>query len=298
MTPIYEIKLISDIDKRDVFDFYKEHGTAAQSKIEHKITDSFGDLAISGTVAIDPASSKIVGAYLAKPQSLSCSPSSIVYQSMDTLVSQNARGHSLTVKMAEALYKELSTRDVGIVMGIPNKLIEPLRLNRLKWSNVRQIYRHTLIIPRAIQYFIPKKYTVTELVSAAQVQDECSLNSHQLIDVCSANPRLKMLSVSDTTIVCFINNNRVEVGAIRYSKNIQLLGRIFTLSAVMKYLGVKILISYCTNSTATNKFFKMVPHLKTKSLKLSGRILKDDAEVDFKNLEIEYFEFDTYGHGC
>ena len=298
MKTMYEIKLISEVDKHDVFEFYNEHGTVAQAKIEHKITDSFGDVVISGTVAIDPATSKIVGAYLAKPQSLSCSPNTVVYQSMDTLVSKDARGHSLTVKMADALYEELSRQNVGIVMGIPNKLIEPLRLNRLKWSNVRQIYRHTLIVPRAIQYFLPKKYIVTELVSGSEVQDECSLNCDQLIDVCSANPRLKMLSVCDTIIVCFINDNCVEVGAIRYSKDIQLLGRIFTLFAVMKHFGAQFLISYCTNGTATNKFLKMVPHLKTKSLNLSGRILKNDAEVDFKNLEIEYLEFDTFGYGC
>ena len=298
MTRDYIIKLITEIEIWDLVDFYKQHGTVAQGEIRSKIIDADGKILVVGSVAVDPLSQRIVGAYLAKPQQLLCAPRLRAYQSMDTLVSEDARGFALTEKMAKLLYDHIKLQGETYIVGIPNKLIEPIRIRRLQWKRFNQIKRYSLWTPKFISKIISKLYRFTDLTDNLEAAD---LDPHVKALVKEIKGRSDTIKVIMTKGIIFITSERtgrLEIGAIRGNLNLSPLKRFLMLLGASAHFNVRLVVSYCTDETPTAEYFRFIPCLRTKSLYFSGKSLSDEDTKNLVNLGIEYAEFDTFGIGC
>lgn len=298
MSKDFVLKFITDINLCELLEFYKQHGTVAQREIKSKIVDADGKLLVVGSVAVDPLSRCIVGAYLAKPQQLLCAPQVRVYQSMDTLVSVDARGFALTEKMAKFLYEHLKLEGDTYIVGIPNKLIEPIRLRDLGWKRLNRIKRYSLWMPKVISKIVGNFYQFTDVTDDLEATN---FDTHVKALVKEIKGRSKTIKVIMTKSVVFItseSSGRLEIGAIRGHLGLSPLKRLLLLLSVSAHFNVRLVVSYCTDDTPTAQYFRFIPCLRTKSLYFSGRSLTEEGTKNLVDFGIEYAEFDTFGIGC
>lgn len=297
MKKIYVIKSIDEIPQSDLVKFYQEHGSSAQSNIKNKIFTNDRSTAV-GTVAVDPDTHQLVGAYLAKPQRLLCSPNLKAYQSMDTLVAECARGNSITEKMGSHLYDRLRKHNATHIVGVPNTLIEPIRLKRLHWRRIKQIYRFTFFAPRLLSKlilnFFPVHDITENLTDAVMEQEVVDL----VKEIKKRSNAPKVVSVKGVHFITTRNNDRLEIGAIRSNHPISLFKRILLLMAISGYFKRPLCVTYTTKDTPTYAYFRFLPYLKTRSLFFSGRCISSNNNLTIDNLSIEYLEFDTFAIGC
>lgn len=297
MKKMYVIKAIDEIPLSDIVTFYRKHGSSAQSNIKNKLFTNGRSTAV-GAVAEDPDTHQLVGAYLAKPQRLLCSPNLKAYQSMDTLVAECARGNSVTEKMGEHLYDRLRKSNATHIVGVPNKLIEPIRLERLHWRRIKQIYRFTFFAPRLLSNLIRNFFPVHDITEnlTGVVTDEEIISLVK--EVKERSNAVKVVSVKGIPFITTKNNDRVEIGAIRPNSRLNFLKRILLLMAISSYFKTSLVITYSTKDTPTYDYFRFLPCLKTRSLHFSGRCISTNTDLTIEDLSIEYAEFDTFSIGC
>lgn len=297
MKKIYVIKSIDEVPLSDLVKFYQEHGSSAQSNIKNKIFTNDRSTAV-GTVAVDPDTYQIVGAYLAKPQRLLCSPNLKAYQSMDTLVAESARGNSITEKMGSHLYDRLRKHNATHIVGVPNKLIEPVRLKRLHWRRIKQIYRFTFFTPRLLSKLILHFFPVHDITEnlTNEVTDAQIINLVK--EIKERSNAVKVVSVKGIHFITTKNNDRLEIGAIRSNIRVKLFKRILFLMAISSYFKTSLGIAYSTRDTPTYEYFRFLPCLKTRSLHFSGRCICTNTDLTIEDLSFEYVEFDTFSIGC
>ena len=294
----YIIKLITDIEISELVEFYKQHGTVAQREIRSKITDADGKILVVGSVAVDPLSRCIVGAYLAKPQQLLCAPRLRVYQSMDTLVSMHARGFALTEKMAKFLYDYLKLEGETYIVGIPNKLIEPIRIRRLQWKRLSQIKRYSLWTPKFISRIVGNFYQFSDLTDDLEAAGLDPDFKALVKEIKGRSDTIKVIMTKSVIFITSESTGRLEIGAIRGNLDLSPLKRFLILLGASAHFNVRLVVSYCTDDTPTAEYFRFIPCLRTKSLYFSGRSLSKEDTRCLVNFGIEYAEFDTFGIGC
>lgn len=75
-------------------------------------------------------------------------------QSLDTLISPEARGKGLFNKLAEKVFEEATAKGVAFVYGFPNGNSAHGFFNRLKWKNLDPL--PFLVLPLSTRYFFNK----------------------------------------------------------------------------------------------------------------------------------------------
>ena len=136
---------VSDVSLESLLHFYSQNGEKDYNWYEKKLSQDYFDSKLIGSCAGQDG--VIQGVYLVVKQNIECFKNVNSVQSIDTLISKNARGGRLIKKLFDHTVMQLQTIGVEIVYGIPNERFGQVAYKLLGWECLGTTYRLQLMIP-------------------------------------------------------------------------------------------------------------------------------------------------------
>jgi hypothetical protein len=269
--------------------FY-EHNTSAPAEWHRrKLTDPYRSGKLLGQLCVDSASQQIVGAYLGLDQPLLCNPALKAVQSIDTLISPQARGGSLLRQIGQSFYRDLSTRGYDCVYGLPTSRSEPLRERALGWNKARTTYRYVVPVPIPV-------LRLAHLVLRKPAQ--WSQRKDAALDALARRFGGDAAFVSHDRpglfFIAYRSGLFAKVGLIRTRRNLGWLDRLRTLCSVAASAPGWFLMTYATEDSETARVFSALS-VRKQTLNFAGRLIGAEARFSFGEISFEFIEFDTFG---
>lgn len=286
----YSIVDLRTLSFDKVIDFYEQNTDVPARWYRRKLEAHFTSGKLLGRVCVDNASGSIVGAYLGLDQPLLCNPVLKAVQSIDTLISPQARGGNLLRRIGEAFYSDLAARGYDCVYGLPTTRSEPLRVRALGWNKARTTRRYLVPVPTPVLRLMHLVLRSPSSSGTHRRQPELeALIRHLTGDgpcICHDSPAL--------LFVAYQSGLFTKVGFIRTRRNLGWLDRLRTLCSVAAASPGWFLLTYATEDSETATLFSSFS-LSKKALNFSGRVLRPGSRFSFGETSFEFVEFDTFG---
>jgi hypothetical protein len=289
-----EIKVIDIRDKEfsEVLQFYAENGDEEASFYKYKLQSAHDRGALIGKLCVTPEDDKIIGAYLGVDQPLLCNPMLKAAQSIDTLVSPEARGKGVIRKVAREYYTQLRALGYDSVYGLPNKKIEGIRFGALGWNESRLTYRYFVPIPIPLLKlgYLLFSYLGPSYIRFSAREEDLNLSKVRL----SENKDVHWSYFEGLLKSSYKKGLFEKVGAVRAGQYSGMLGKLAILCALAARSKGLFLMTYATAGSETGHIFSAFS-IKQEGLKFSGMNLISIPNYSFGEVSFEFVEFDTFG---
>lgn len=272
--------------------FYEKNGFGPANWYRQKLAPPHQSGKLLGSVCVDTASGEILGAYLGLDQPLLCNPALKAVQSIDTLISPQARGGNLLRQVGEAFYRELAERGYDCVYGLPTRRSAPLRERALGWNKSRATYRYLVPLPIPLLKLADLVFRLLPGQAASSVRKERALDTWT--KACSAHPNWVCHDERELFSIGYRRGVFAKIGLVRCRRSMGWLDRFKTLCRLASLCDGWFLLTYATEDSDTARLFSSFS-LKKWALNFSGRLLGAESKFSFGETSFEFLEFDTFG---
>jgi hypothetical protein len=273
-----------------IIDFYEKNTSVPANWHRQKLADHYRSGKLLGCLCVDAGSQEILGAYLGLDQPLLCNPRLKAIQSIDTLVSPQARGGSLLRLIGEAFYRDLSKRGYDCVYGLPTSRSEPLRERALGWNKARTTYRYVVPVPTLLLKIVHLALPAPTV--PASRRDKAELGA--LAGRFGSDARYTCHDQPGLFFISYRSGMFAKLGLVRSRRHMGFWDRLRTLCRVAASAQGWFLLTYATEDSETARLFSSFS-LRKRTLNFAGRLLSPDSRVSFGETSFEYIEFDTFG---
>jgi len=287
-----EIVDIKEKSIDEILHFYVTYGDGNPVWYQNKLQKSFESGRLLGKLCIASDSKSIIGAYLGINQPLLSNPSLKSVQSIDTLISPQARGGGVIRKIARAFYDELANSGYDCVYGLPNKRIEKIRYKVLGWNESRLTYRYIVPIPAFVLRIALRllSFLSPNLISFGAK----SKGVEQIKSFAQLNDKIQYIHGNGMLSCSYKKGWFQKVGVIRTGQELSVFGKFRALCLLSVRSEGFFLLTYATQDSETGSLFAPFS-IKKEALKFSGINLINLPRFSFGEAPFEFVEFDTYG---
>jgi len=271
--------------------FYEENTAVPAHWHRRKLESHYATGKLLGSLCMD-SSGRLLGAYLGLDQPLLCNPALKAVQSIDTLISPQARGGSLLRQIGESFYRGLSERGFDCVYGLPTRRSEPLRERALGWNKSRAAYRYVVPIPIFLLKIAHLGFQSLRPRDQSPHRKRPELES--LMRHFSEHPKYACHDQRELFSISYRSGAFTKVGLVRARRNMGLRHRLETLCSLAARSSGWFLLTYATEDSETARLFSSFS-LKKHTLNFSGRLISPGPKFSFGETSFEFAEFDTFG---
>jgi len=272
--------------------FYEKNGFGSANWYRQKLAPPHQSGKLLGSVCVDNSSGDILGAYLGLDQPLLCNPALKAVQSIDTLISPQARGGALMRQIGESFYRELADRGYDCVYGLPTRRSEPLRERALGWNKSRATYRYLVPLPVPLLKLAHLAFLLLLRPETSSLRKEPGLDA--LARAFSQQAGYICHDQRDLFFVAYRRGAFAKIGLVRSRRHRGWLDRFRTMCRLASLCGGWFLLTYATEDSETAQLFSSFS-LRKWALNFSGRLLGADSKFSFGETSFEFLEFDTFG---
>jgi hypothetical protein len=275
-----------------IIQFYAKYSVKSYKWYNQKLKKGLISGKIIGKIAINKTNNKIIGAYIGRIQNLLSNPSLKAVQSIDTLISPAYRGGKVLINLSREFYEFLKVQNFDCVYGLPNEKIKKFRYKFLKWNFSKFTYTYYVFIPVLVLRLL---YTCANLVGIKKIFNYSNKNIHDLKFFLFLNENcIENRNIKGIYWVSHESSYFTNIGLCRTGKNLSISDKLYLLMIMSLHAKSLFLRTYGTEESETTSIFSPFS-IKKKALEFSGRILKNDGNIIFKEQFFEFVEFDNFG---